>query len=1127
LVVRIGILAKRGPERCIEKWSPTAKYLSNKIPEKTFIIVPINFAQIYSMVEKATVDFILVNPSFYVELENLYKVNRIATLKNNVIGGTTTVFGGVIFCKKQREDIRRLNDLKKKSFMAVSETSFGGWRTAWRELKETGINPFKDFASISFGGTHDAVIYAVRDGKVDAGTVRTDALERMTAEGKICLDDFYVIHEHGGGNLHLPSLHSTREYPEWPIAKLKHTSNEVAEKVAVALINMPRNSAAAQAARCYGWTIPLSYQSVHECLKELKVGPYKNFGKITLTDIIRKYWALILIDFFTLVLLTWLLSSRIRLNRKVNKAHQGLKLEVKERIETEAALRKSEERYKGLFMNMGSGVAIYEVKGDAEDFIFTDFNKAAEKIDNQRKEDLIGRSIFKARPQVEEFGLIDVFREVWKTGKPKHFPITFYQDERLNSWYENFVYKLPSGEIVAIFADETDQRQIYEALRKSEDRFQKLFNSVNDVVWAADLDGKMLYINAAVETVYGKPASEFLKDPEAWIAAVHPEDRKEALMQSKLLIDKGRVENRYRIIAKDGTIKWIIDRKSVVNDKTGKPVQIGGIATDITKQTIINEENIRINRALKLLSESNRIIVHSNDEFQFLHDICRNIVEIGGYRLAWVGFAKQDRNKKVSPVAQYGFKDGFLDTLDITWDDTEQGRSPAGTAIREKRPVICKHIATDPDFSIWKDEAVNRGCASAISFPIILNNQAIGSLNIYAFEEDAFGSDETRLLEKLARDFTFGIMTIRSQKKRRRAEQALKIEHGKLQSVLNDMGESIYIVNKDLNIEFQNTIFIKYFGDHKGKKCYKSIYKQNDPCRDCLIPETLRTNSIQRKETDLCRGNKYYDLTFSPLKEKVGTDKVIVFIRDITEQKFLRAEAARAGHLASLGELAAGVAHEINNPITGIISIAEVVSDHFHKTGGDVELPSLIIKEGERIGKIVNNLLSFARDREEEHSPVHINNIFNDTFALTQKQISKDGIHLSIAIPPDIPKIKARRREIQQVFLNIISNARYALNKKFPKPNEDKIFKVNVETIEVDGKRHVRIIFYDRGTGISKDIMDKVSNPFFSTKPQGEGTGLGLSISHGIINSHKGKLWFESQEEKYTKAMIDLPVHNG
>ena len=95
------------------------------------------------------------------------------------------------------------------------------------------------------------------------------------------------------------------------------------------------------------------------------------------------------------------------------------------------------------------------------------------------------------------------------------------------------------------------------------------------------------------------------------------------------------------------------------------------------------------------------------------------------------------------------------------------------------------------------------------------------------------------------------------------------------------------------------------------------------------------------------------------------------------------------------------------------------------------------------------------------------------------------------------------------------------------KPNKDKILKVSVETIEIERKRYIRIIFYDRGTGISKDIIDKIKDPFFSTKPQDEGTGLWLSISHGIISSHKGKFRVESQEKKYTKVVIDLPVHNG
>ncbi|MCG2779270.1 MAG: response regulator [Desulfobacterales bacterium] len=315
--MKICVLAKRGVVRCLEKWSPTAEYLTAKIPGRTFVIVPIDSDGAFSFVEQGVADFVLANPSVYVELESLYGVNRIATLKNLHLDSVHTKYCGVIFCKSNRSDIQNLSDLKDKSFMAVKETSFGGWRMAWREFKEKDIDPYRDFKELRFGGTHDAVVYAVRDGKADAGTVRTDTLETMEMEGKINLAEFRVIHEHEGGIVHLPFLHSTRSYPEWPFAKVKHTPDELAEKVATALLEMPRDCAAAKAARCAGWTIPHNYQSVHECLKELKVGPYKNLGKITFSDVFKKYreWMLAIAILFAI--LAGAVLYILRLNRGI------------------------------------------------------------------------------------------------------------------------------------------------------------------------------------------------------------------------------------------------------------------------------------------------------------------------------------------------------------------------------------------------------------------------------------------------------------------------------------------------------------------------------------------------------------------------------------------------------------------------------------------------------------------------------------------------------------------------------------------------------------------------------------------------------------------------------------------
>ena len=361
---------------------------------------------------------------------------------------------------------------------------------------------------------------------------------------------------------------------------------------------------------------------------------------------------------------------------------------------------------------------------------------------------------------------------------------------------------------------------------------------------------------------------------------------------------------------------------------------------------------------------------------------------------------------------------------------------------------------------------------------------------------------------------------------RKKSEKELQSERDKFQGVLNAIGEGLYIVNRNFIIEYQNKILIESFGNMEGKKCYNAFFQLNEPCEFCNMHEVLKSGETLGVETVITEG-KSFDIFFSPYTDLDGNIKAVVFMRDVTENRRLKAEALRVSHLASLGELAAGVAHEINNPINGIISYAEILVDQCLEGDEDAEIPNRIIKEGDRIAQIVKNLLSFARDRKEEHSPAHIQDILYDTLSLVERQISKDKIKLNVDFPHDLPKIKLRSQEVQQVFLNIISNARYALNRKFPKTHEDKVIEIKVETIEIESQKHVRTIFHDRGTGISGSILDKISDPFFSTKPKGKGIGLGLSISHGIIENHGGRLWFESIEGDYTKVFVDLPVDNG
>lgn len=304
----IGILSHRGPDHSLNTLAGTAEYLSDEVPDCTFEIMPLDYDEIFDAVSNDRVDFVLTDPFLYVELESTYGINRIATMKNSWDGNAYTEYGGVIITRYDNDNISELRDLKGKSLMAVDEHSFGGFWIAVRTMEHNGIDYRKDFSYISFGKTHDAVIYAVKDGSVDAGVIRTDVLERLAAEGKINLSDFKVINQQQVDGF--PFLLSTELYPEWAFSKASSTSLELSEEVTVALLSMPADNSALQAAdnstlhtgNYAGWTIPLDYTPVHDLMRELRLGPYENYGQVSLNEAITQHWYWVVFFFMLLVI---------------------------------------------------------------------------------------------------------------------------------------------------------------------------------------------------------------------------------------------------------------------------------------------------------------------------------------------------------------------------------------------------------------------------------------------------------------------------------------------------------------------------------------------------------------------------------------------------------------------------------------------------------------------------------------------------------------------------------------------------------------------------------------------------------------------------------------------------------
>jgi two-component system sensor histidine kinase TtrS len=320
--IRIGVLSHRGDAATRRIWTPTADYLTDALPGHRFRIVPLDFDEVDPQVAAAAVDFVLVNPGIYVNLEVRHRVSRIATMSNRVSAAQRNVFGGVIFTRADGGDIRDLADLRGRSFAAVDRTSLGGFQMAWGELDGVGIDPYKDFSRLHFAGIHDAVVLAVRNGAADAGTVRTDILERMAAAGTIAMGEFRILNPHDTADF--PLVHSTPLFPEWPFSKVRHTPNDLAQQVAIALLRMMPDDPAARAGAYAGWTIPLDYQPVHRLLERLRLPPYDQTGRFTLVDAIQRYWLGLLLSGLSLLVMAFLTAWATRLNRRLTRAKARL-----------------------------------------------------------------------------------------------------------------------------------------------------------------------------------------------------------------------------------------------------------------------------------------------------------------------------------------------------------------------------------------------------------------------------------------------------------------------------------------------------------------------------------------------------------------------------------------------------------------------------------------------------------------------------------------------------------------------------------------------------------------------------------------------------------------------------------
>ncbi|MFH0825122.1 MAG: PAS domain S-box protein [Pseudomonadota bacterium] len=370
--------------------------------------------------------------------------------------------------------------------------------------------------------------------------------------------------------------------------------------------------------------------------------------------------------------------------------------------------------------------------------------------------------------------------------------------------------------MTGVIADITDRKIAEEEARASEQRYRTVVEESFDGVFLQK-GTKIVFANRRLHELLAYDPGE-LVGKEHWII-YHPEDRPMTRTRALARMRGDSVIDHYevRLLSKNGIVLDGEIRAKAFQFEDERGIQVW--VRDITDRKRAENELKRLNRSLRTLSECNQALVHAQDETALVADVCRILVEHGGYIVAWIGFAEHDGAKTVRPVAQAGFEEGYLDTADITWADTERGRGPTGTAIRTGKPAIAPNIREDPSYYPWRAAAVQRSYASSAALPLKRDDHVFGAINVYSIEPDAFADEEMRLLRELADDLAYGITALRMSAERRRAEsdrraadQRLVESERKYRELVEHANSIILRWTRDGRITFLNEFGQRFFG---------------------------------------------------------------------------------------------------------------------------------------------------------------------------------------------------------------------------------------------------------------------------------------------------------------------------
>lgn len=540
----------------------------------------------------------------------------------------------------------------------------------------------------------------------------------------------------------------------------------------------------------------------------------------------------------------------------------------------------------------------------------------------------------------------------------------------------------------------------------------------------------------------------------------------------------------------------------------------------------------KLNRTLNSLSKSSKAMMHSKNEQQYLSEVCRIIMEDCGHSMVWIGYAQDDAEKNVRPVAFAGFEEGYIDTLRITWSDTELGRGPTGTAIRTGKPCLCRNMHTDPDFRPWRKEALKRGYASSVVLPLKNEQRVFGAICIYSREPESFTEEEVMLLNELADDLSYGIGYLRLAESEKSAVERMRLSGEKLNLALQNGNIGTWEWYLDTNIIDWDSRMETIFG--LGPGTFRGTYEAFEEClaeEDIphvrkAINDTLETNVPFETVYRIQKNGSMYHISSKALVT-IGQDNKPVKLSgvcfDITDMKKgaermlfrLNEDLLRSNR--ELEQFAYVASHDLQEPLRMVSSFTQLLQMRYNdRLDEDArEFIGYAVGGAVRMQNLINDLLEFSRigSRPGKFGQVDMNKVMHQARMNLRFNIEEKKAEVTT---DELPLVHADYYQVMQLIQNLLANSIKFCNTT-PK----------IHVFAAQENSHYTFTVKDNGIGIEPQYYERIFRVFqrLMPKDQYEGTGIGLAICKRIVERHGGKIWVESEYGKGSEFRFTLPVN--